>query len=540
MGYWSRQTEISVMKRTTGLGVLAALSFTTPLTAQGFGGNRGFPSDDPVLRNLWTEGMERSQAMALIQVLSDSIGPRLVGTPNSLAGQEWIRGVYAKWGISARSERYGTWEGWRRGTSHLDLVAPRVRSLEGTLLGWSPGTKGRPVQGPTVILAAPRDSGAFAAWLSQVKGKYVLASPPQPVCRPDSSFLRWAGQEAFDALNRERAAIRNTWQGRSVTSGGAGRALAKRLEDAGALGLITSNWTGGWGVTRIFQAQTKVVPTVDVSCEDYGLLYRLTDRHQGPVVRITAESEALGEIPVYNVIAELKGSSKPDEYVLLSAHFDSWDGGSGSTDNGTGTVTMLEAMRLLKAAYPAPKRTILVGHWNSEELGLVGSRAFAEDHPEVVKGLQAQFNQDNGTGRIVNVGAAGLLGAGAHIASWFSKLPGELTQGVMFSFPGGPAGGGSDNAAFACYGAPGFGLGSEGADYGTYTWHTGRDTYDKVIESNLKRNATLTAMLAYLAAEDSATIPRDRRIPALGPNGQPGSWPSCSRPPRSSTDSIRD
>jgi hypothetical protein len=208
----------------------------------------------------------------------------------------------------------------------------------------------------------------------------------------------------------------------------AAKALARRLEDAGALGAITSTWTGGWGVTRIFQAQTQKVPTVELSCEDYGLVYRLTERNQGPLLRITAESEALGEVPVFNVIAEIKGSEKPDEYVMLSAHFDSWDGGSGSTDNGTGTITMLEAMRILRAAYPQPKRTIVVGHWNSEENGLVGSRAFAEDHPEIVKGLQALFNQDNGTGRIANVGATGLVRAGAHLADWFSRLRQRLLR----------------------------------------------------------------------------------------------------------------
>ena len=124
-----------------------------------------------------------------------------------------------------------------------------------------------------------------------------------------------------------------------------------------------------------------------------------------------------------------------------------------------------------------------------------------------MKGLQALFNQDNGTGKIMNVSATGLLGAGANIAGWFSRLPGAITQGMNLSFPGTPAGGGSDNASFACYGAPGFGLGSEDGDYGSYTWHTGRDTYDKVIADNLKRNATLTAMLAYLASEDPATGP---------------------------------
>jgi hypothetical protein len=251
------------------------------------------------------------------------------------------------------------------------------------------------------------------------------------------------------------------------------------------------------------------------------------------------DGELLGEKPVFNVVASIPGELLPDEYVMLSAHFDSWDGGSGATDNGTGTITMLEAMRILKRTYPAPKRTILVGHWNSEENGLIGSRAFAEDHPEIVKGLQALFNQDNGTGKIMNVGATGLLGAGANIAGWFSRLPGTMTQGMMLSFPGAPAAGGSDNASFACYSAPGFGLGSEDGDYGSYTWHTGRDTYDKVIGDNLKRNATLTAMLAYLASEDPVAVPRERRIMPVSQTGAQQEWPTCVKPARKSGDSTR-
>ncbi|HWN81579.1 MAG TPA: hypothetical protein VNM87_05765, partial [Candidatus Udaeobacter sp.] len=132
---------------------------------------QSFPTDDPVLRAMWSEGMQRSQAMSLLQVLSDSLGPRLTGTPGAAAAQTWIKEVYAKWGIPSRSEQFGTWMGWRRGPSHIDLVAPRVRSLEGGMLAWSPGTKGKPVEGRTVVLQDPGDSTAFAAWLPRVKGR---------------------------------------------------------------------------------------------------------------------------------------------------------------------------------------------------------------------------------------------------------------------------------------------------------------------------------------------------------------------------------
>ncbi len=184
------------------------------------------------------------------------------------------------------------------------------------------------------------------------------------------------------------------------------------LADAGAAGVVTSLWSQGWGVDKIFGTRATKAPVVDVSCEDYGLLFRLADRKQSPVVRLETQSEALGEQPVFNTIAEIRGTEKPDEYVMLSAHFDSWDGASGATDNGTGTITMLEAARLLSIAYPKPKRTIIIGHWSGEEQGLNGSRAWAADHPEVVQHLQALFNQDNGTGRIQTISTQGLTGAG--------------------------------------------------------------------------------------------------------------------------------
>jgi carboxypeptidase Q len=221
---------------------------------------------------------------------------------------------------------------------------------------------------------------------------------------------------------------------------------------------------------------------------------------------------------------------------MLSAHFDSWDGASGATDNGTGTITMLEAMRILRKAYPRPKRTILVGHWSGEEQGLIGSRAFAADHPEVVRGLQALFNQDNGTGRVVNISGSGLLAASGNYARWLAQLPGEITRHFTnVSFPGNPPGGGSDHASFICHGAPAFGLGALSWDYGTYTWHTNRDTFDKIVFDDLKNNATLVAMLAYLASEDPERVPRDRRVmPANPRTGAPGAWPVCQSPPRSS------
>jgi Zn-dependent M28 family amino/carboxypeptidase len=200
---------------------------------------------------------------------------------------------------------------------------------------------------------------------------------------------------------------------------------------------------------------------------------------------------------------------------------------------------MLEAMRILRKVYPSPKRTILVGHWSGEEQGLNGSRAFSEDHPDIVQGIQALFNQDNGTGRITSVSAQGLIGASESLARWAARLPTEIAQHITWSLPGTPSSGGSDNASFVCHGAPGFGLYSNDWEYGDYTWHTNRDTYDKIVFDDLRNNATLVAMLVYLASEDLETTPREPRVVPVNRRTGRAGWPECTKAARTYRESTR-
>jgi len=511
-----------VRSRSGALAALAVALLPSVATAQ------QVAVEDPVIAQIWAEGMNRSQAERLAQTLLDSLGPRLTGSPESVAASDWVIQTYRSWGIEAKREQYGTWVGWRRGATHVDLTAPRVRSLEATMLAWSPGTDGT-VRGEAVVLPPISSPADFEAFKSSARGRFVLLSAPQPTCRPDANWQEFATSESFERMTDAREAEAAAWNERIRATGlETSNDVARALEDAGALGILTSRWSNGWGVQKIFSAATEKVPTIDVSCEDYGLLARLAENEQGPVVEVEADAEFLGEVPTWNTIGTIPGHELANEYVILSAHFDSWDGGSGATDNGTGTVTMMEAMRILKAAYPNPKRTIVVGHWNSEEQGLNGSRAFVADHPDIVRNVQAVFNQDNGTGRVVNISMQGFTGVAPYFAEWFAKVPQEITQHIDLRIPGTPGGGGSDYASFVCAGAPAFGLSSLGWDYGTYTWHTNRDTFDKIVIDDLKNNATLTAALAYLASEEPDRLPRDRAILPLNPRtGQQMTWPEC-------------
>lgn len=527
------------MRRTLTVSALA-LTLACPALAQFGPPPTGFTVENPVLRRIWSLGMDSSQVQRLAQVLLDSIGPRLTGSPAQRSASEWALASYRAWDIPARTEQYGTWRGWRRGRTHIDLVQPRVRTLEGMMLAFSPGTGGRPVRAPVVQLPDVQDTAAFRAWLPQARGKFVAVTYPEPNCRPDTAWVSYATPQTVQRMREERTGARTAWTQRIQHTGRTANQLHAALDSAGAAGILTTNWSQGYGVFRVFGTTSRRSPALVLSCEDYGLVARLAQNNQGPVLEVNAESEDLGEVPVFNVIAELRGSELPEEYVVLSAHFDSWDGSSGATDNGTGTVTMMEAMRLLEAAYPSPRRTIIAGHWSAEEQGLIGSAAFAADHPNVVTGLQALFNQDNGTGRVQNLGAAGLVNAGGNLARWLSRIPADITRNITFGFPGSPAGGGSDNASFICSGAPAFGLGSGSWDYFSYTWHTNRDTYDKLSFDDVRNNAVLTAMLTYLAAEDPERVSRERRdVFAAGPGGQPGRWPSCGQPQRSSTQPAR-
>lgn len=575
-----------------------------------------FPTDDATLERIWRLGMDSSHVQKLSQTLFDSIGPRLTGGPGIKAASDWVISQYKSWGIEAKREQYGTWRGWRRGVSHIDLVSPRVRSLEGMMLSWSPGTKGKPVTAPVIVLPKFADSTEFVKWLPQARGKIVMLSPAWPTCRPSEDWYRWATPASMARMDTLIAEMQRDWSVMTDANGkpdsarlyrGTGYTLAlgtgtlgMRLEKAGVAGMITSRakfsafpnpfpsaadgrgrgfggrgtpgpasarggggpgasitaggieppgggrgggrggagaptGTGGWGTIEVFETYNTIAPAVTLTCEDYGLLFRLAENNQKPMVRLDLDAQLLGEQPVFNTVGVIKGTEKPNEYVMLSAHFDSWDGSSGATDNGTGTMMAMEAMRILKLAYPHPKRTIMVGHWASEEQGLNGSTAFTEDHPEVMKGLQALFNQDNGTGRVQSVSSSGLTDIGRHLRSWYEKLPSFYTDSmspdvVSWSFNDTPAGnpGGTDGAVFSCKGTPSFGLGAVSWNYNIYTWHTNRDTYDKIAFDDLKHNATLAAMFVYLASEDPEFISRER-----SPGTWPPNWPeNCGKAPR--------
>lgn len=446
---------------------------------------------------------------------------------------DWAVSKFKSWGIDARNEQWGEWKSWERGTSSIEMVFPYVKSLEGMQLAFSPATPSKGLTADVVMLPTFTGKEDFTKWLSSVKGKMVMVSQYQPSGRPEYNWKEFATAESFEKMQNESKAASEAWQNSIKATGETSRTLNAKLEAAGAAGIISSNWSRGFGVNKIFSAGTKKIPVMDVSLEDYGQLYRMLKNGTTPKLKITANSKDKGMAPTFNTVAEIKGSEKPDEYIILSAHLDSWDGGTGATDNGTGTITMMEVARILKKLYPNPKRTIIVGLWGSEEQGLNGSRGYVSAHKEQMPKIQAVFNQDNGTGRIANISGQGFLNSYDYLGRWLAAVPRELTKDIKTTFPGTPGGGGSDHASFVAAGVPAFMLGSLNWSYGNYTWHTNRDTYDKIVFDDVKSNVALIAIMTYMASEDPEKASAEKiKLPVNQRTGERMAWPEVKEPTR--------
>lgn len=437
--------------------------------------------------------------------LMNGIGPRLIGTPQLQQAHEWAVAKYKSWGIDAKNEKWGEYTGWERGITHVDMITPRIKSLEAMLMGKSPGLD-KPVNAEVVVIPSLADTTAAKAWLQTVKGKFILMTPYQPTGWTDAEWALSTSKPAFDRMKKQRDSINREFSQRRS------KIYPRMLEAAGVAGMLVNNWNRALGADRIMTAAGNI-PTINIGLEDYTMLYHLAETGYKPTVNVDVRSKNTGVVPAYNTIAEIKGKI-PDEYVMLSAHLDSFDGGTGATDNGTATIMMMEAMRLLKKFYPNPKRTILVGHWAAEEQGTIGSRAFIEDHPEIVKNIQALFNHDNGTGRIASFSGRGYPGAEAFLKRWLAAVPDTIKNHIKtLRFPGAAGdGGSSDHTNFSSVGVPAFSPISYGWDYLAQTWHTNKDTYDKIVFDDVRNNAMFMAIMIYMACEDDERISKPETI----------------------------
>lgn len=449
---------------------------------------------------------DHNEIMANLEYLSDAIGQRLTGSGNLKKANDWTRQRFADYGLAkAHLEPWSIGHGWTRGTARGRIVSPAEHPLAIASYGWAPGTNGK-VRGPVVYVKASTKE-ELDAYKGKLKGAIVITSEPAllpPPDQPAPNPLSIPEGDSILLVRPERPGPPPAPGPRGGFRFGQARneffkaeGVAATLTDSGKPdGLLNMTGVGG----RDFHIGP--VPAAFISSENYNLIWRLMKR--GPVELEIEITNAITDaaVEVYNTVAELPGATKPNEVVVLGAHLDSWDLGTGSTDNGTGSVVVLEAARALAKSGLHPARTIRFVLFSGEEEGLVGSRAYVTAHKDELPRISAAIVHDTGTGRVLTISLMRNYQAQEVMTKVVAPLRAlglvELSQRWMT---------GSDHASFDEAGVPGFFFVQDPAQY-FQTHHTQADTFDQAHEADLIQGAQVMAAVGYNIAQLPELLPR--------------------------------
>lgn len=486
--------------------------------------------DLEVVARIRDEGLNRSQVAELAGYLMDVIGPRLTGSTGMRRANEWTAQKLREWGLAnVKVEPWGEFgRGWERVSYSGRILAPFVQPLSAQPVAWTASTKGT-VVGPAVIVEA--DSlPDLERYRGRLKGVFVLAEPPpeigpefepQPLRRALQDLL--APEELWPrALEQERERERQpTPQERErqrqlmMMRQRVRRAVSEFLVREGVAGVLRPSGRA-YGILRLGgnaagrEPGVPPPPELIVAYEQYGQIYRNVKRGVEVRLELNVQNRFLeDDLRAYNTLGDIPGTDRADEYVMIGAHLDSWHPGTGATDNGAGSVVMLEVMRILKALDLQPRRTIRIALWSGEEQGLLGSRAWVEAHRELWPKISAYLNVDNGTGRIRGVWDQ----SNARVIPIFEQILWPFRDLGVVAVKHGNTGG-TDHLSFDRVGIPGFQFIQDPIEYGTRTHHTNADTFERLVLDDLKQAAVVVAYTAYHLAVRDDMMPRKDEMAA--------------------------
>jgi carboxypeptidase Q len=518
-------------------------------------------TDPDISAKIRQEGMERSQILTTTHFLTDVYGPRLTGSPNHENAAKWAVKQMESWGLV--NGHLEPWDfaraGWLNEEAAGHIVSPVKDNLVFEVLAWTPSTNG-PITGDAVPFVtptgpeAPRNPNAaggrgaaqgptflgpteeelnryFSEMAPRIRGAMVFVGAPVKVPfqeqAPAKRLTEQAARERYNPPPVPAAGARGGGGQRGpaappqgpvrltaaqvaakvnefLVTGGA----AVRVNDAGREhGQIRAFNYSGYDVT-------KTVPTVVLRNEDYGRITRILAGGTPVRLRFNIVNRSFPEGKTsYNAIAEIEGSDKKDEVVMLGGHLDSWHSATGATDNAIGCAVMMEAARILKAIGVKPRRTIRVALWGGEEQGLLGSKAYVAQHfgtaenpkPDFEK-FNGYFNVDAGTGRIRGGSIFGPPEAAQVLGVYLKEFEDLGVYGATAT--NSRASGGTDSSSFNEAGLPGIGLGQDGLEYNSHTWHTNLDTYERIVEDDVKKSAVAIAYAVYKVAMSDEKLPR--------------------------------
>jgi carboxypeptidase Q len=514
------------------------------------------------------EGFHNSKIMEIASGLMDQIGPRLTGSPNVKKANEWTRDKLKEFGLV--NSHLEPWEPFGRGWSNeyvnVRMVSPDVATLIAYAKAWTPGTDGV-VKGNVVRvnITGPQDMEKYRGKLA---GKIVLYGE-DPEIKPSADPL-------LERLNEKSLADIEHYQipserPNAAFAGFAQRArflrtLLKFFEDEKALAIVDhSRGTFGGGTVFVQQGgsyktgQTVNTPQITLATEHWTRIARILAAKKDVELELNVKNtfyDGPDSMTQNDTIAEIPGTDKKDEVVMLGAHLDSWHTGTGATDNGAGTIVMMEAVRILKALDLKPRRTIRIGLWTGEEEGLLGSEWYVQHHfgsrpeskdperkgdpsvrrrengPMTIKPEQAKvsayFNVDNGTGKIRGVYMQENAAVQPIFEAWMKPFH-DLSMDTLTMRNTG----GTDHLSFDAVGIPGFQFIQDPIEYDTRTHHSNMDVYDRLQPEDLKQMAVIVASFVYMAAERDQMFPRkpiEKELPPTPPADDAASQSPVTNP----------
>jgi carboxypeptidase Q len=492
--------------------------------------------DMAAVQKIRAEGLDNSKVMDIAFQITDVAGPRLSNSPGLKRAQDWAVKQFNEWGLkNVHLEAWGTFgKGWQVDKYYAATTIPFYKPIIASPKAWTPSTNG-PVKSEIMLIKA--DSlPQLAQYKGKLQGKIIMFDNTSNRALENSykpDVVRY-NEEALDKMAKDTLATAARRPGNNDAMAAmmkmrAARAEMSKMIQAENPALILTYARGSYGTfftsngASYAMDAAPVSPELEMSSEDFLHILRLLKAGQKVEMEAEIKTSFYDKDPQgYNVIAEIPGTDKKlkDEVVMLGGHYDSWHSGTGATDNAAGSAVMMEAMRILKEIGFKPKRTIRIALWSSEEQGLYGSRGYVAKHfgdPKTMtltpdqKKVSAYYNLDNGTGAIRGVYAQGNTAVGPIFQEWLKPFNDIEANTVTIGNTGG-----TDHLSFNAVGIPGFQFIQDPMDYGTRTHHSNMDTYDRLVEQDLKRSATIVAAFVYHTSERAAQLPR-MELPKANP-----------------------
>ncbi len=533
-------------KRITGLCIgLLLMAFALALAED--------KADLAAIYKIKDEGLNRSQVMELISYMTDVYGPRLAGSPNLRKAGEWAMSRFKEWGLeNVHAEKFDFGRSWELKRFQAHMIEPVYAPLIGYPKAWTPGTNGIiRAEAVPVDIATEADLDKYKG---KLKGKFVLAGAPRDV---EAHFTpqgtRYSDEELANLFKMQEPGRGPFDQMRARQGGFPNRQLQRKIAEfflSEGVAAVVDAGRGDGGTVFVAGggSQSKnapaVAPQVSVAAEQYNRLRRIIDKKIKVVLEIEVQADYLTEDSSdQNVLADFPGTDKKDELVMLGGHFDSWHAGTGATDNAAGCAVAMEAIRILKAAGLHPRRTVRIALWGAEEEGLLGSRAYVNEHfasrpsppPNLERGtdeyfnwmrsqrdvpptlkpeyskLSGYWNYDNGTGKIRGIYLQGNEEVRPIFAAWLApfKDMGATTLTIRNT-------GGTDHQSFDGVALPGFQFIQDEVEYSSRTHHSSADVYDRIQRGDVMQSAVIMASMVYHTAMRDEMLPR-KPMPAPRP-----------------------